>query len=140
MKLDTFLSIVPRPMKTVAVTIAGATVLIGLFASFLRGTGNVRGVGHGAAIVGASLLAGAFVAIWITCLGFVYGDARQRAMPPILWTLIAALIPNLLGFLLYFALRRPFASTCTHCGQANTATQPFCPWCGAQSSPVATSH
>lgn len=39
-------------------------------------------------------------------------------MPPILWTLVAALVPNLLGFLFYFAMRKSVAPPCPHCGQA----------------------
>jgi hypothetical protein len=82
------------------------------------------------------LLAGVVIALWILCLGYVNADARRRAMPPILWTLIAAFIPNLLGFLLYFALRRPIALPCPQCGQATIAAQRFCPWCGYQGSSV----
>jgi hypothetical protein len=80
------------------------------------------------------LVAGVVIAIWILGLGYVYADARRRGMPPILWTLIAAFIPNLLGFLLYFALRRPIALPCPHCGQPTTAEQRFCSWCGYQGS------
>jgi hypothetical protein len=42
-------------------------------------------------------------------------------------------IPNLLGFLLYFALRRPLGSSCPTCGQLIAAEQRFCSWCGSQS-------
>jgi hypothetical protein len=140
MKVDEFLSIVPRPVKTAAVTVAGGALLLGLTAAFIRSAGDVEGLARGAALAGVSLLAGAFIAMWVVCLGFVYADARRRAMPPILWTLIAALIPNLLGFLLYFALRRPFALPCASCGRAITAAQPFCSWCGAPCSPVTISH
>jgi hypothetical protein len=78
------------------------------------------------------LLAGSIAGIWALCLGYVYADARSRSMPPILWTLIAALIPNLLGFLLYFALRRPFTIPCPKCGHAIVAEQRFCAWCGCE--------
>jgi hypothetical protein len=80
------------------------------------------------------LLGGTFVgclfAIWVLSLGYVYGDARRRGMPAVLWTLVAFLVPNLLGFLLYFVLRKPLASPCRRCGQAITPEQPFCSWCG----------
>jgi hypothetical protein len=79
---------------------------------------------------GIGLLAGSLVALWILCLGYVYADARRRAMPAVPWTLIAALVPNLLGFLFYFALRRPIMSPCPQCGQPVHPAQRFCATCG----------
>jgi hypothetical protein len=134
MSVRQFLDVVPKPVKTAAWSIAGGIVLIGLIGAFISGHGQnavfpvlFPGIGFG-------LLAGAVVATWILGLGYVYADARRRGMPPILWTLIAAFIPNLLGFLLYFALRRPMASPCPQCGQPTTAEQRFCSWCGYQGS------
>ena len=78
----------------------------------------------------AGLAMGAFMAAWMLCLGYVYADAKRRAMRPVLWTLIAALFPHLFGFLLYFALRQPMSPRCTKCGQPVTLDQRFCSWCG----------
>ena len=119
--------------------LAGALIkgnLDGQFAS--RGT-RLRSR-HLIAGLGLGLLAGVVIAIWVLGLGYVYADARRRAMPPILWTLIAVFIPNLLGFLLYFALRRPIALPCPHCGQPTTAEQRFCSWCGYQGSSALSSQ
>jgi hypothetical protein len=124
-----FLDVVPKPVKTVALVVACGGVLIGLAFTV--------GLIDGKAVIAApflGLLAGVVIAIWILGLGYVYADARRRGMPPILWTLIVAFIPNLLGFLLYFALRRPIALRCPHCGQATTVGQRFCAWCGYQGS------
>lgn len=140
MKSHPFWSVVPRGVRIGAFTVAGCAVLIGLVA----GTAGDRASAHGAswpflesaAGLGLGALAGAFFAVWILCLGYVFGDARRRAMPAILWTLIALLVPNLLGFLFYFALRRPTASPCSHCGQLIGADQRFCAWCGAASTPL----
>jgi hypothetical protein len=135
MSVRQFLDVVPKSVKTVAAVIAGGGVLIGL--AFI-----VRFI-EGKAFIGGSflaVLAGVVIAIWILGLGYVNADARRRAMPPILWTLIVAFIPNLLGFLLYFALRRPIALPCPHCGQATTAGQRFCSWCGYQGSPAVSSQ
>jgi len=107
--------------------------LIGLAVTLIDGKAVIAGLGLG-------LLVGVVIAIWILGLGYVNADARRRGMPPILWTLIAAFIPNLLGFLLYFALRRPVASPCPHCGQAMTAEQRFCSWCGYQGSSALASQ
>jgi hypothetical protein len=139
MSVRQFLDVVPKPVKTVAAVIAGGGVLIGLAGTFIEAGGQnapfhvlLPGVGFG-------LLAGVVIAIWILGLGYVSADARRRGMPPILWTLIVAFIPNLLGFLLYFALRRPIALPCPHCGQATTAGQRFCSWCGSQGSSALSS-
>jgi hypothetical protein len=131
MSVRQFLDVVPKPVKIAAAVIAGGGVPIGLVAALM--TGHLT---RGAFVpllapgIGFGLLAG----IWVLGLGYVYADARRRAMPPIPWTLIAAFIPNLLGFLLYFALRRPIALPCSHCGQPTTAEQRFCSWCGFQGS------
>jgi hypothetical protein len=140
MSVRQFLDVVPKAVKAVACGVAGGVILIGFVATFIQGHGQntpfavlVPGAGFG-------LLAALVIAIWILCLGYVYADARRRGMPPILWTLIAAFIPNLLGFLLYFALRRPIALPCPHCGQPTTAEQRFCSWCGYQGSSALSSQ
>ena len=86
------------------------------------------------------LLTGTLAAIWLLCLGYVYADARRRAMPPVLWTLLAALVPNLLGFLFYFALRKPLAAPCAHCGQLLETGQRFCSRCGFDTSASPTGN
>ena len=140
MSVRQFFDVVPKSVKTVAAVIAGGGVLIGLAGTFIEGGGQnapfhvlLPGAGFG-------LLGGVVIAIWILCLGYVNADARRRGMPPILWTLIAAFIPNLLGFLLYFALRRPVALPCPQCGGATTAGQRFCSWCGYQGSSALSSQ
>ena len=79
----------------------------------------------------AGLLFGIFCAAWLLGLGFIYADARRRAMRPVLWVLVAILFPHLLGFLLYFVMRQPLASPCARCGQLIPSGQRFCAWCGA---------
>jgi hypothetical protein len=138
MSVRQFLDVVPKSVKAVAAVIAGGGVLIGLAGTLFSGRDAsfpvlLPGLGLG-------LLGGVVIAIWILGLGYVYADARRRGMPPILWTLIAAFIPNLLGFLLYFALRRPIALPCPQCGQTTTAGQRFCSWCGYQGSSALTSQ
>jgi hypothetical protein len=129
MKSLQFLSIVPKPVQRWALVIAGCAVLIGSVVGY-------HAVDHGAglrrmALAGsAGLFAGILIATWLLCLGFVFADARRRAMRAVLWVLVAALFPHLLGFLLYFVMRQPIASTCTHCGQTLPQHQRFCSWCG----------
>jgi hypothetical protein len=135
MSVRQFLDVVPKSVKTAAALIAGGGMLIGLVGAWVKGDFSRRffvpvlapGIGFG-------LLGGVVIGIWILGLGYVHADARRRGMPPILWTLIAAFIPNLLGFLLYFALRQPIALPCPQCGRAMRAEQRFCSWCGYQGS------
>jgi len=138
MKLQQVLSIVPRPVKVVASIIMSCAVIIGPVAGFLVGRSDGRNPIHGIPFpiltsiggLGFGLLAGTLMAVWLLGLGYVYADARRRSMPHILWTLAAALIPNLLGYLLYFVMRKPIALPCPKCGQATTVGQRFCSWCG----------
>jgi hypothetical protein len=132
MKIDKFLDVIPRPVKTAAWTVSVCCVVAGIAIGLFRSphpvdTWTALSITQG---IGLSLLIAAFMSTWLLCLGFVYADARRRSMPPWLWTLVAAFIPNLLGFLLYFACRKPIALPCPHCGQLNTPGQRFCSWCG----------
>lgn len=73
---------------------------------------------------------GLFAAAFVLALGYVYGDAARRGMSPGLWTLIAFMVPNLVGFLLYFLLRTPLLKPCRQCGQGIAPGLAFCPSCG----------
>ncbi len=142
MKRRRFLSVVPKSVQMGAFVIVGCAALAGLVTGYLHGKEAHQAYEQGFALHtisvdgGLGLLAGIVIAIWLLCLGYVNADARQRAMAPILWTLIALLVPNLLGFLLYFAMRRPLTVTCTSCGQAISPDQHFCSWCGHSQSPL----
>lgn len=87
----------------------------------------------------AGLLFGFVCAAWLLGLGYVFADARRRAMRPALWVLVCIFFPHLLGFLLYFVIRQPLASTCSHCGQTISSNQRFCSWCGTPQAPPPSS-
>jgi hypothetical protein len=76
------------------------------------------------------MLAGGLFAAWVLLAGYVYADARRRGMPAIVWTLLAVLLPNCVGFVLYFLLRKPIARVCPHCQSGIAPDFPFCPRCG----------
>jgi hypothetical protein len=127
--LHRFLNIVPKTVQLWASVLVGCALLIGLLvASKTAAQGAV--LRTMSAYGSAALVLGIVLAIWLLSLGFVFADARRRAMRPVLWVLVAALFPHLLGFLLYFVMRQPIASTCTHCGQTIPLHQRFCSWCG----------
>ena len=131
MRIRQFLDMVPRPVRVWAGVIVCCGVVAGVVVG-VRGA-SVRGL---AADVSASLLFGILAAIWLLCLGFVFTDARRRDMPSVAWVLMAMLVPNLLGFLLYFVLRKPLTTPCPSCGRGMSPEQPFCSWCGSSRSVV----
>jgi hypothetical protein len=108
--------------------------------------------------VGLGTLLGGVLACYLLILGYISSDARRRGMSRLLWLLVAILIPNGLGILLYFVLRQrlpdtptsaptyapatsepghcprcgyKLAATCPHCQRAIGADDTFCKHCGA---------
>jgi RNA polymerase subunit RPABC4/transcription elongation factor Spt4 len=75
------------------------------------------------------VLMGLLLAAYFLFVGYVNRDAKRRGMPRILWTCVAALIPNALGIILYFVLRQPLRSACPQCGHAIQSAFNFCPQC-----------
>ncbi len=80
------------------------------------------------AVIGAVGLTVLFV--WIGIGVVVYYDAKRRGMEPLLWALVAALVPYLLGLIAYLVVRQPIQTVCAVCGQPFTATDIFCRNCG----------
>ena len=116
----TLLHVVPKPAFVVV-----GLCLLGVSAAVTYGSGNFW----------AGVAAGLFTAAFALALGYVYGDAARRGMPAGLWVLTAFLVPNLVGFLLYFLLRKPLLEPCPHCGQRIAPGQAFCPSCGQAQQP-----
>ena len=81
------------------------------------------------------LLAGVGGAVYLLLIGYVNRDSRRRGMSPLLWTLVAILVPNLLGILLYFVLRQPRVISCQRCGNAVQTGFNFCPRCDYKLAP-----
>jgi RNA polymerase subunit RPABC4/transcription elongation factor Spt4 len=74
-------------------------------------------------------LMGILVAAYLVFVGYVNRDAKRRGMPRILWTCVAAFIPNALGIIIYFVLRQPLRSACPQCGTFVQTEFNFCPQC-----------
>jgi len=81
------------------------------------------------------LLAGIGGVCYVLFIGYINRDAKRRGMSPTLWTLVAILIPNALGILLFFILRQPRSSACPQCGNAVQTGFNFCPRCNCKLSP-----
>lgn len=74
----------------------------------------------------------AFPALFILGVGYVRRDARRRGMSANLWTLLVIVVPNAIGFILYFLLRQPLRLPCPACGSSAPTGSQFCPSCGAR--------
>jgi hypothetical protein len=84
---------------------------------------------------------GVFSAAFFLALGYIYGDARRRRMPAWAWVIAAFLIPNLIGFILYFVFRGPLLRPCSSCGKPIRGGEAFCSHCGcSQGCQYRTQH
>jgi len=82
------------------------------------------------------LLGGLLLAAFVLLIGYIHGDAGRRGMSRLLWTMIAVFVPNALGIVLYFVLRKPRRAACPQCGTHVEAGFGFCPSCGCRLQPV----
>lgn len=81
------------------------------------------------------LLLGLVLGCFLLFIGYINRDAKRRGMSPVLWTIVAVVIPNALGIILYFVLRQPLRSACPQCGNAVQTGFNFCPRCSYKLSP-----
>lgn len=137
-----FRSVIPKRVQVASALIAGAAVITGSVVIFLSGAADAqkhRTADHGSLdtllLVSFCTLAVLILAAILLGAGYVYGDAKRRGMPAGLWTLLVVSTPNMIGFLLYFALRKPLLAACPHCGAGINSEQRFCASCGAAQNP-----
>ncbi|HXW89483.1 MAG TPA: zinc ribbon domain-containing protein [Terriglobales bacterium] len=81
------------------------------------------------------LLVGLVLGCFLLFIGYISRDAKRRGMSPVLWTIVAVVIPNALGIILYFVLRQPVRSACPQCGNAVQIGFSFCPRCSYKLGP-----
>lgn len=101
----------------------------GMQVLFLTFLGQVKDPPPFALRVFLGLLTGAVLATWVTLIGYVNRDAGRRGMSRALWTLVGIFVPNGIGLILYFVLRRPLLIVCPQCGTAVAAKANYCPQC-----------
>jgi predicted anti-sigma-YlaC factor YlaD len=70
------------------------------------------------------------VSVFVMLIGYIGADARRRGMSPVLWELVALLVPYLIGAILYFVVREPLPLNCPQCRRAIRPGDRFCPYCG----------
>jgi RNA polymerase subunit RPABC4/transcription elongation factor Spt4 len=81
-------------------------------------------------------LCGCVVAVYLMLVGYVNQDAKRRDMGQLLWTLMVIFIPNGIGFLAYFLLRKPLIEACPRCHERVEKGFHFCPKCGYALQPT----
>jgi hypothetical protein len=116
-------------LLTVYVFIVGAVLIGGLFLS--RASGEP--IFSLAPLLVALVLLGVFFAIGIGVA--VYHDAQQRGMEPLVWALVAALVPYFIGLIAYLVVRQPKSARCGGCGAPVIAGDSYCKVCGKRISP-----
>ena len=88
-----------------------------------------------AAMVPLAILGGTALGCCVMLIAYINRDAARRGMSPLAWTLLAIFVPNALGIVLYFVLRKPRIATCPQCGNALQPGFNFCPRCDYKLSP-----
>jgi hypothetical protein len=81
-------------------------------------------------------VAGTVVACYVVLIAYINRDAGQRGMSRVWWTLLAMFVPNGLGIVLYFILRRPPTAHCPQCAAEVDPSFSFCPRCRNRLKPV----
>jgi hypothetical protein len=82
------------------------------------------------------ILCGTVLGLYSVLIGYINQDAGRRGMSRLLWTLLAVFVPNALGIVLYFVLRKP---RIPHCPQCDAEVEPgfsFCPRCRTRLKPI----
>jgi RNA polymerase subunit RPABC4/transcription elongation factor Spt4 len=82
------------------------------------------------------LLVGLVLGCYLLLIGYINRDAKRRGMSPVLWTIVAIIIPNALGMILYFILRQSLQTACPRCGHVMHPGFAFCPQCSYKVTPV----
>lgn len=82
------------------------------------------------------VLIGAVLGCYAVLIGYVNQDAGRRNMSRLLWTLISMFVPNGLGIVLYFVLRKPRIAHCPQCNAEVDPTFSFCPRCRNRLQPA----
>jgi hypothetical protein len=124
--------LVPRPAFAIAVCVWLAFFLVMMLGPFRLSPEASEWPLAGKLAV--SVLPGIPLFVLVLLIGYVYADAKRRGMRYVMWTLLAALIPNAIGIILYFVLRDPLLVNCTHCGAQARPGFAFCPKCGGSLS------
>ena len=87
-------------------------------------------------LIAAGLAGACAMGCYILLIGYVCADAGRRGMTRLGWTLLAIFVPNALGIVLYFVLRKPLTAHCPQCNSVVETGFGFCPRCRHKLSTV----
>ncbi len=126
-------ALVPAGARWVAVLVflAMASLMASLFLLPLIVEHEYRAILFVFPVFLMTLIGAVALAIYVLLIGYVYGDARRRAMNQVLWTLLAIFIPSAVGVILYFILRDPIPVPCPSCATPARKGHAYCASCGA---------
>jgi hypothetical protein len=82
------------------------------------------------------VLMGTVLGCYAVLIGYINQDAGRRGMSRVWWTLLAIFVPNGLGIVLYFILRKPRAAHCPQCAAQVEPGFAFCPRCRTRLRPA----
>jgi RNA polymerase subunit RPABC4/transcription elongation factor Spt4 len=82
------------------------------------------------------MLISALLTGYVLLASYVFRDAKRRGMRHVMWTFIVVLVPNAIGFILYFLLRQPLLGKCPNCQITVKPDFNYCPRCHQQLKPV----
>jgi hypothetical protein len=82
------------------------------------------------------LIPSTILALIVLMVGYVNRDAGRRGMSRALWTTLVIVIPNAIGFILYFLMRSPLRMSCPSCGSVMAAGANFCANCRYSFNPT----
>jgi len=116
-------------LLTVYLCIVGAVLIGSLLISMASGEWGIALIPAMVALV----LLGIFLVIGIGTA--VHHDAKQRGMEPLVWALVAALVPYFIGLIAYLVVRQPKVAMCGSCGASMTTGDSYCQSCGNRISP-----
>lgn len=126
------LKLVPKAIVAVA-----ALVFVGMQALFLLVVfRHDLKAPHPAWQVLIAAAVGSIAAFFLLLIGYINRDAKRRGMNYVLWTVLVLVIPNGIGYIIYFILRQPVLRACPHCGVIVNPTFNFCPNCKFNLHPV----
>ena len=79
--------------------------------------------------MGVAAAIGLAADLFLLFFGYINRDAERRGMNSTLWTLLAILVPYLIGAIIYFLVREPLLYPCPGCRASVSARFNFCPKC-----------
>jgi len=113
----------------VTVALAATLLLLGMDSGAIRFADHDSVAGPVVLLTAAAIgLLFLFAAIGVGI--YVWRDARRRGMDPLLWTLVAVLVPYFIGLVVYLVVRQSHGGVCPSCSAPVPEPAAYCQSCG----------